>query len=82
MHLCDSLDGLYWLILFHGWEKPRIWEKPHILDYMRTYYPASVLLQTPKWMFDGGNGSDLSAGVRFDQENGVTDRETCAIKAR
>ena len=50
---------------------------------MQTYYPASLLSQTLKWMFDGGNGSDLSARVcvRFDQENVATDRETFAIKA-
>ena len=50
---------------------------------MPTYYPASVLSHTIQWMFDGGNGSDLSARVcvRFDQENGVTDRETCPKKS-
>ena len=50
------------------------------LDYMQTYDPASGLSTTLKWMFDGGNCSDLSAKVcaRFGQENGGNrPRETC-----
>ena len=49
---------------------------------MWTYDPASLLSPSIKWMFDEGNVSDLSSRVcaRFVQENGATDRETCAIK--
>ena len=51
---------------------------------MQTYDAASVLSPTLKWLYDGGNGSGLSARVcaRLGQENEVTNRETCVIKAR